>query len=230
MEVVIFASSRPEPKAWKEKAPLTLEKYRNKSLLPMKDGRLILDYQLDMLIKNNLTDVTIIVGYQENKIIEHMFKNYLEGIDFAFVRDYGWIHGVYSIARTIWELKKLFSYLQYPIVTLTHDYIFEQSLLEKVLKCKSDICCANNYQNLVKWSKKAFEELLNVLDEDEKYRFNKDGIGYPVWTRLKWNENLTYSNFFGRTHNINTNEKYRKYLGRDLYIKTKERIMNERKD
>jgi len=79
---------------------------------------------------------------------------------------------------------------------LYHDIIFNQEILDKILRCNSDVCSAHNTQNIIKWSKKGMEELIKILDEKEM-RNHEGNMSYPVWGKIRWNNNISWLTFWG---------------------------------
>ena len=191
--VVILNSGRPTNRGMRTLPPVSKELYKNKALMTIADGRSILDLQMAILTKNNLTNIYMIVGYRKDEVIQHCKeKNY----NIKFVEDTNWEHGAYSSGRTLWEQKDFLLSLPTPIITLYHDVIFNQEILDKIMRCNADVCSVYNGQNIVKWSKKGITELLNILEEEEM-RHNLDGLSYPVWGRIRWNDNITWKTFYG---------------------------------
>lgn len=212
MAVIILTSGRPTNQAWHKKPPLSHELHTNKSLLEIKDGYTFLDSQMDILLKNGLNDVYIVVGYQADEVKQFCKER---SYNVKLINDLNWLSGAYSSARTLWEIKDILLCMPKPIITLYNDIIFDQKTLDELLRCNCDVCCIQNSQNIIKWSQKGIEELIRILDEKEEYRFNWDGLSYPVWGKLRWNKNITwYTMQGGRLLNINTDDQYNRLRGR----------------
>jgi len=205
--VLILTSGRPTNKAWDKTPPLKIELETNKSLIKVA-GTTILGLQMELLLRNKLYNVYVSLGYRANEIREYCNK---QGYHVIFINDEHWEHGAYSSARTLWEIQTLLLQLPTPLITLYNDVIFDQTTLTNLLKCNADVCCMYNSQNIIKWSKKGLEELINILNEDEQYRFNWDGLSYPVWGRLRWNDDISFSNIQdGLMLNITNDNMYRR--------------------
>jgi len=204
--VFILTSGRPTNKAWDKFPPLSLELHTNKSLLEIKKYYTFLDFQMDMLSKNGLTDVYIIVGFQKDEIQRYCERR---GYKVKFIDDPDWEYGAYSSARTLWEIRDVLSSVSTPIITLYNDVLFNQKTIDELLKCQSDVCSIQNSQNIIKWSKRGIEELIKILDEDEECRYNWDGLSYPVWGKLRWNDNITFKTiWYVYMLNVSTDDDY----------------------
>jgi len=116
--VFILSSGRPTNKAWDKIPPFSRELFMNKALVKSRDGRTILDLQMEMLTRNNLTNIYISVGYRKDEIIEYCKE---KEYNVKFVDDENWEFGVYSSGRTLWEIRELLLSVPTPIITLYHN-------------------------------------------------------------------------------------------------------------
>jgi len=177
-----------------------LEKYVNKSLVPIReDGTTILDSQIEILLQNNIANINLVVGYRMDEIFQHCRK---KGYTVTYLLDPDWENGVYSSGRTLWEIRDVLKTASIPIITLYGDVVFNQKTLDTIMKCKADVCCIGNSQNIIKWNRKGIDELLQIL-EDKEMRNNHDGLSYPVWGKLRWNDNITWATNDGYLVNVN---------------------------
>jgi len=187
--VFILSSGRPINKAWDKTPPLSLELETNKALLEIKDNYTVLDNQMETLLNNNLTNIYIVLGYRGDEIKQYCKQ---KRYNVKFLVDPDWEHGSYSSARTLWEIRDVLLSSSLPIITLYHDVVLGDETVKWLLCCKADVCCVKNSQNIIKWSKRGLEELIRILGSDDKYKYNWDGLSYPVWGKIRWNNNLTW--------------------------------------
>lgn len=86
-------------------------------------GKKIIDYQLENL--NDIEDVRIVVGFQEEKVIEHVSRI---RSDVIFVRN-----ALYSSTSTLQSLFLASKYLHETVLTLDGDVILEKETFNKFL-------------------------------------------------------------------------------------------------
>lgn len=124
-----------------------------KALVELRDDFTILDLQLELLNeKLNIEDITIVVGYKKNLIIE----KYPE-LAYVYNSEYGstntsksLLHGLKSIGDNE------------DVLWLNGDVVFESRILDLVMgKMDRNVICVNNE---------------NVSDEEVKYTLNDEGF------------------------------------------------------
>ncbi len=99
-----------------------------KCLVPVA-GKCIIDYQLDHL--REIEDIRVIVGFQEEKVIEHVSKI---RSDVIFVRN-----PLYSSTSTLQSIYLGARYLHEPILTLDGDIILEESFRDFLRVCQETV-------------------------------------------------------------------------------------------
>src|ERR1700730_2870951 len=70
-----------------------------KCLIRSDDGRTILDHQIDSLLAAGITEIGIVVGYEKEQIIGHVFRNCRDLWDrFSFIENprYATTNNIYS--------------------------------------------------------------------------------------------------------------------------------------
>ena len=96
------------------------------------NGRTIIENQIDILNKNQIDEIIIVVGYQKEKIY-----NLLEGKKIEFVEngDYSSTNSSYSL----WLAKK--HLVDSDFIYLNSDLYFEQEILETLISKSTDFSC-----------------------------------------------------------------------------------------
>ena len=157
----------------------------------------ILAYQIDKLIKNNIREIIIVVGFKQKQIIKYLNKNY-PNIKFIFIKNNQF--KTTSAAYSLYLAKK---YLNDDVIYLNADALFEENILKKVLKDKR----SNTAIQRVEWD----EEEVNVIVNNE---LNILEIGKHI------SKKLNYGEFIGVTKiNKSFNQELIKVL--DNFVKNK---------
>jgi choline kinase len=107
-----------------------------KCLIRSDDGRAILDHQIDSLLAAGITDIGIVVGYEKEQIIGHVFKNYRDLWDrFFFIENsrYATTNNIYSF----WLAEEWLD--RQPFVCLNADVVFDPQILAPAVKSQAPI-------------------------------------------------------------------------------------------
>jgi choline kinase len=101
-----------------ENSPKTLLKVGNKP---------ILFHIMDRLIANGLRDIVVVVGFQKEKIIDALKKEY-PGINFTFVEN-----AIYEKSNTLYSMFLAKDYVKEGFVYFHGDLIFNKNILKNLL-------------------------------------------------------------------------------------------------
>ncbi len=111
------------------KRPKSLLKVNNKSLL---------EYHLDNLLENNIRDVTIIVGFEKEQIIQHLKNKYKDlSISLVYSEEYDSTNHSWSLFIS----NKIVRKINKPVLVTHADTYYEPRLLNLLLD--------STFQNLI---------------------------------------------------------------------------------
>jgi histidinol-phosphate/aromatic aminotransferase/cobyric acid decarboxylase-like protein/choline kinase len=97
------------------------------------NGKLLIEYALESLIKNGIKNYIVVVGHGKEKLIEFLKERYLDQ-NFIFVEN-----PVYDKTNNIYSLYLARKFLKEEnTVLLESDIIFESSIIEKLIKDKRE--------------------------------------------------------------------------------------------
>jgi len=141
------------------------------------NGSAIIDYQVSALRKNKIKEIIVVVGFQKQKIIQHLKKNYPD-VSFKFVENkkYKETNPAYSL----WLARK---YLTNSTIYLNADVLCNPEIIKKIIKDKKPSVTAIQR---VPWD----EEEVNVI-------INKDSQIIEMGKHIA--KNLSYGEFIGVT-------------------------------
>jgi choline kinase len=134
-----------------------------KCLIMSDDGRTILDTQIDSLLEAGITKIGIVVGYEKQQIIGHVFQHYRDLWDrFLFMENprYATTNNIYSF----WLAAKWLD--REPFVCLNADVIFDSRILTRAVKSRAAITMIVDPE----WRD---ETMKVVIDGDSVIRMNK---------------------------------------------------------
>ena len=100
------------------------------------DNATILDHQLDALYKSGVTDVTIVVGYEKDQIINHVRSRKLSHLQrFHFVEN-----PAFAITNNIYSLWLALDWVRGDsFVVLNADVIFDADVLDRAVRANAPI-------------------------------------------------------------------------------------------
>lgn len=116
--------------------PLT--KNTPKSLLEIGNGMTLLESQLHSLKENNIKDICIIVGYRAEQI-EAKIHNYKD--DFNITTIYNPFYDCSNNLISVWMARQ---FMDQDFISINGDDIFKPSIIENLLKSKSNITMVIN--------------------------------------------------------------------------------------
>lgn len=99
-----------------------------KPLVKINEDKTIIDHQLENLIKNNITNITITTGPFQEKIKKHLEENYPK-IDFNFIHN-----PKYAVTNYIYSLWLARKSIIEDVIFLHGDLLFEEEILSDMLK------------------------------------------------------------------------------------------------
>ena len=100
------------------------------------DNATILDHQLDALYKSGITDVTIVVGYEKEQIIDHVRSRKLSQVQRVhFVEN-----PAFAITNNIYSLWLAFDWVRGDsFIVLNADVIFDADVLDRAVRTNAPI-------------------------------------------------------------------------------------------
>ncbi|RUO78719.1 nucleotidyl transferase [Pseudidiomarina taiwanensis] len=123
-------------------------------------GKSLVDYQLDAFKVAGVTDITLVAGYQEDKLVRKGVKKILNP-DYAIT----------NMVSTLMCAKKLFDGSSDVLITYG-DIVYEQRILDAILAAKADICLTIDKEWKRLWSLR----MENPLDDAETLKLEGDLI------------------------------------------------------
>ncbi len=123
-------------------------------------GKSLVDYQLDAFKKAGISDITVIAGYQEDKLVRDGIKKILNPV-----------YASTNMVSTLMCAKNLFDGTTDVLITYG-DIVYEQRILEAVLECKGDVCLTIDKEWKRLWSLR----MDNPLDDAETLKLEGDMI------------------------------------------------------
>lgn len=123
-------------------------------------GKALLDYQLDALKKSGITDVTVVAGYQENKLVR-------EGVKKIVNPNYA----TTNMVSTLMCAKELLDGSADVLITYG-DIVYEQRILDAILTAEDDLCLTVDKEWKRLWSLR----MENPLDDAETLKLDGDLI------------------------------------------------------
>lgn len=161
MRVIILASGITKPEYFKH---ITTPK----CLLPLKDGKTILDLQMKRLGRID-ADITIVVGYRGNEVMEYC-DEMRYNVNFAW--DTGWTER-YSLTRLMVELERIFNT---DFILLFGDTMFDDDMLEWLVNCTADLGRTTN-DNAFRFSRLGAETVIQAFKDHPEF----DGLNSPLF-------------------------------------------------
>lgn len=118
------------------------------------NGQAIIDYQIKSLLDNGVNEIIVVTGFQGEKIINHLKKNYLD-IDFTFIenKEYETTAASYSL----WLAKDLMSG---GFLYLNSDLFCHPEIIKLIIKHKKPNVTAIQK---IPWN----EEAVNIISDHE---------------------------------------------------------------
>jgi choline kinase len=105
-----------------------------KILLNINDGVTILDKHISALTDVGIKKLTIVTGFQENKIIEHIKHNqYPNQVEFNFV--YNPFYRAYNNLISLWLGLK---HVSGDFIMINGDNVYKPAILRSLIECQSD--------------------------------------------------------------------------------------------
>ena len=158
----------------------------------------IIDYQIKGLIKNNITEIIIVIGFKAQKLTNYSQRNY-SNINFTFIKNNNFQNT--NAAYSLYLTKK---YLNDDIIYLNSDSLFDKKILEKIVNSKTSVTAIQR----VAWD----EEEVNVIVDNNLEILE---IGKHI------SKELNYGEFIGVTKMSKSfNQELIKVLG--SFVKNKE--------
>jgi choline kinase len=117
------------------------------------DHQTILEHQMENLTECGINEVTIVIGYEANKVKELCKKN-AWNLNFIHNRDYLNSNNLFSL----WLARETFDQ---GFISINSDVVFNVNILKNLLRFKADICIAVD-------KKVCIEEDMKVKMEDGK--------------------------------------------------------------
>lgn len=132
-----------------------LTKSKPKCLVKIQ-GKSIIEYQLEIFDNFKFDEILLVAGYKSKKL------NYLNK-KIIINKDFDNTNMLYSLYCAIDEIKD-------DIMISYGDSIFENSIIKKLINCKSDICIASD----ANWKNYWDSRYLDPLTDLETYKVDKD--------------------------------------------------------
>lgn len=187
MNIIILANGRTKPGYWKDitiPKPLIVLGQND-----MGENVTILDLQMKVLAQFDV-NITFVVGYEKDQIIDHVMENYSLGEYSGFIYDEGW-NREYNSARTMLEIEDAIDEIGYPFILLHGDLIFDPALIEYLIKAKGDVVkTISSSWMAIKISQKAYKGFLEVFRRLPKLT-SEYGIGTRTLYEIE--EELIYT-------------------------------------
>lgn len=95
-------------------------------------NKVIIDHQVETLYKNKIKDVIVVVGFEANKLINHL-KHTHPKLNFIFINN-----EKYSSTYPAYGLWMARDYLNESILYLNADVLFDPKIIENIIKDKKD--------------------------------------------------------------------------------------------
>ncbi|MBI2654879.1 phosphocholine cytidylyltransferase family protein [Candidatus Woesearchaeota archaeon] len=112
-------------------------------------SKVIAEHQIEALTSNNLTDISMVIGHQAEKVKDALKD---KNVKFYTNKDYdktGMLESLFCAEKE----------LNGDVIMLYGDIVFKENLIRKLLKDKNDICLVvDRYKEIAHESEKAFEE------------------------------------------------------------------------
>jgi choline kinase len=123
--------------------PLTLK--MPKCLLPLEGGIAIIDYQISILKENNINDITVVIGYKKELIVEHLKNKDINFKVFSDYENYNNMHTLYSIKEILID----------DVIILFSDVLIHSNLLKKLIN--------NHDYSLLVHNKSVLKDTMRVI-------------------------------------------------------------------
>lgn len=160
-----------------------LTKDKPKSFLEI-GGKKIIDYHLDLLNERQCENVTIVVGYLRDLLMNHIGKQHKNlKINYVISEDYETTGHSWSVFQTkeVWEKEKS------PVLLIHGDIFYHPVILDKVLSSSYENVLAvdNKYkvQTGDEWVVRGLGDMVEKIDNNEK---DKSKIIGEIIGIIKW--------------------------------------------
>lgn len=161
--------------------PITLDK--PKCLLEIEKGKTIIEHQIEMLKKNGVEDIIVIVGY-----LQDMVRNLLgDNVKYHVFNDFAKFNNLHTLYSAKDELDD-------DVIVLYSDVVLGENLLAKCVKSEKDFCLLVHNKEILKDTVRVkikdggiidIGNHISVEDGDGNFigiaKFSKDGIRKLVW-------------------------------------------------
>ncbi len=164
----------------------------------------IVDYQIQPLLKNNIKQITVVVGFEKDKIINYLKSTYPE-VNFSFIFNpiYEKTNAAYSFWLAKEELNSAFLYFN-------SDIIFDPKILDDLLLDKR--------KDLIPVQKNPWDEEAVKVVTTENFQISE--IGKKITPSLSWGEFIGTAKFsenfaenlFGIIEEMIKNKEYKKFF------------------
>ena len=129
----------------------------NPKCLVKLDGKSIIQYQLDIFKNFNVEDIVLIAGYKSEKL-EFLSKKII-------------LNKKYDITNMLYSLFCAIDEIKGDVLISYGDSVFDNSIIEKMINCDSDISVASD----ANWRNYWDSRYINPLTDLETYKTNKEG-------------------------------------------------------
>ena len=129
----------------------------NPKCLVKLDGKSIIHYQLDIFKNFNVEDIVLIAGYKSEKL-EFLSKKII-------------LNKKYDITNMLYSLFCAIDEIKGDVLISYGDSVFDNSIIEKMINCDSDISVASD----ANWRNYWDSRYINPLTDLETYKTNKEG-------------------------------------------------------
>ncbi len=102
--------------------PLT--RYRPKPMLPVAN-RPIIEYVIDALVENNVSDIIVVVGHRHTRIQDHLMQRYPE-LEVTYIRQHNQLGSGDALAQTAGEVSS-------PFIVVNGDNVIDASMIRETM-------------------------------------------------------------------------------------------------
>lgn len=115
---------------------LPITKNTPKCLLPIRNGKTIIDYQIEALVNNKISKVCVVVGFRGEKIKEHLSSRYGSKL-FRFIEN-----PYYKTTNAIYSLWLARSELKGNLIYLNSDMLFDTRMIQAIIASRKETAVA----------------------------------------------------------------------------------------
>ena len=197
-------------------------KNATKCMVPV-NGKTLIEYAIEALVKNNIKKMIIVVGYKSEVLIDFIHskfnKDNLNGMEITFIENkvYDKTNNIYSLYMAADELCKD------DTILLESDLIFKPEIITKLIKSKDpNLAVVSHFESWMDGTCTLLDENNNITGILDKAHFN----WFETEDYYKTVNIYKFSKDFSKNYYIPFLEAYQKAFGKNEYYEAVLKVLS----